>query len=169
MTISPRTRHESKFAAAAGFGAGRLLVVFLALLWAGCATEQAGTGTVAGSVRAVLDEQVRQWNAGDLEGFMQGYDKSSRTRFASGGDVNLGFQTVFDRYRKRYGDRSAMGALSFSDVDITVLAPDAAVVFGRYRLQREKDSPTGLFTLLFRKTAEGWRIVHDHTSSAPTN
>ncbi len=117
----------------------------------------------------MIDQQARHWNAGDLDGFMQGYDNSPRTRFASGGDVNLGFQTVFDRYRKRYGDRAAMGALTFSDLDITVLAPDAAVVFGRYRLQREKDSPSGLFTLLFRKTGERWRIVHDHTSSAATN
>jgi ketosteroid isomerase-like protein len=168
MTISPRSRHESK--PAVGPRHERLLTVVLALLvCAGCATERAGTGTVEGGVRAVLDQQVRQWNAGDLDGFMQGYDNSPRTRFASGGDVNLGYQTVFDRYRNRYGDRAAMGTLTFSDVDITVLAPDAAVVFGRYRLQREKDTPSGLFTLLFRKTGEGWRIVHDHTSSAPTN
>jgi hypothetical protein len=146
-----------------------LLTAFLALLvFVGCATERAGTGTVEQEVRAVIDQQMRDWNAGNLAGFMEGYHKSERTRFASGGDVNLGFQTVFDRYRKRYGDRAAMGTLTFSDVDITVLAPDAAVVFGRYRLQRENDAPTGLFTLLFRKTGEGWRIVHDHTSSAPT-
>jgi len=167
-TVSVKTRHTSK--PATGHYPPAVRTVFLALLvCVGCATERTGKGTIAGSVRAVLDQQVRQWNAGDLEGFMQGYDKSPRTRFASGGDVNLGFQTVFDRYRKRYGDRAAMGTLTFSEVDITVLAPDAAVVFGRYRLQREKDAPTGLFTLLFRKTGEGWRIVHDHTSAAATN
>ena len=169
MTTSLRTCHGSQ-PAAAGRRVGRLLAVILALLaWAGCATDRAGSGTAERQIRAVIDQQMRDWNAGDLTGFMQGYDKSPRTRFASGGDVNLGFQTVFDRYRKRYGDRAAMGTLTFSDLDITVLAPDAAVVFGRFRLQREKDSPTGLFTLLFRKTGEGWRIVHDHTSSAPTN
>lgn len=146
-----------------------LIVLLVLLVCTGCATERTTTGTVEQNVRAVLDRQVRHWNGGDLAGFMEGYDKSERTRFASGGDVNLGFKTVFDRYRKRYGDRAAMGTLTFSDVDITVLAPDAAVVFGRYKLQREKDAPTGLFTLLFRKTGEGWRIVHDHTSSAPTN
>jgi ketosteroid isomerase-like protein len=146
------------------------MTVWVALLvFAGCATERSSSGIVERQVRAVIDGQMRHWNAGDLAGFMQGYDNSPRTRFASGGDVNLGFQTVFDRYQKRYGDRAAMGTLTFSDVDITVLAPDAAVVFGRYRLQREKDTPSGLFTLLFRKTGEGWRIVHDHTSAAATN
>ena len=50
-----------------------------------------------------------------------------------------------------------------------VLAPDAALAFGRWRLQREKDEPAGLFTLVLRKTSEGWRIIHDHTSAAVTN
>ena len=140
----------------------------LLILLTGCASPRPSPGTDA-EIRAVIEAQARAWNAGDLARFMEAYDNSPRTRFASGGDVNLGFQTVFDRYRKRYGDRAAMGALTFSELDITVLAPDAAVVFGRYRLQREKDTPTGLFTLLFRKTGEGWRIVHDHTSSAATN
>ena len=38
--------------------------------------------------------------------------------------------------------------------------------FGRWRLERAQDAPSGLFTLLFRRTSAGWRIVHDHTSAA---
>src|SRR5439155_26324924 len=59
-------------------------------------------------VRTVLEQQVREWNAGNLAGFMETYAKSDQTRFASGGDISLGWQTVFDRYRKKYGDRAAM-------------------------------------------------------------
>ena len=118
------------------------------------------------AVRAVLDAQVRAWNAGDLRGFMEGYAQSDRTRFQSGGDVSLGWQTVFDRYQKRYGDRARMGLLKFSEVEVTVLAPKAALAFGRWRLERAQDAPSGLFTLLFRRTSAGWRIVHDHTSAA---
>jgi len=105
-------------------------------------------------------------NAGHLAGFMEIYAKSEQTRFASGGDISLGWQTVFDRYQKKYGTRAAMGTLNFSDVEITSLAPDAALVFGHWHLQRDADAPSGLFTLVFRKTPAGWRIVHDHTSSA---
>jgi ketosteroid isomerase-like protein len=97
---------------------------------------------------------------------MGGYAKSGTTRFASGGDITRGWQTVFDRYVKRYGDRAAMGRLTFTELEITVLAPDRAEVFGHWRLDREKDTPHGLFTLLMHKTADGWRVVHDHTSSA---
>ncbi|MFQ5585126.1 MAG: nuclear transport factor 2 family protein, partial [Calditrichia bacterium] len=74
--------------------------------------------------------------------------------------------TVHDRYQKRYSDSAKMGRLYFSDIDITVLSPGAAMVFGKWQLDRENDQPGGLFTLLFRKTAAGWRIVHDHTSSS---
>jgi len=117
-------------------------------------------------IRAVLDAQVRAWNAGDLRGFMEGYAQSERTRFQSGGDVFLGWQDVFERYRKRYGNQGSMGTLKFSGVEVTALAPDAALASGRWRLERAQDAPSGLFTLLFRRTSAGWRIVHDHTSAA---
>jgi ketosteroid isomerase-like protein len=118
------------------------------------------------AIRGVLEAQELAWNSGDLVAFMHGYAAGDATRFASGGEVTLGWQTVFDRYQKRYGDRAAMGRLTFSDVDVSVTGPDSALVFGHWALQRDKDAPHGLFTLLFRRTADGWHIVHDHTSSA---
>jgi len=56
--------------------------------------------------------------------------------------------------------------LTFSDIEITPLSPDSAVVIGRWKLQRVKDRPHGLFTLIFKRLPEGWRIVLDHTSAA---
>ena len=131
--------------------------------WTGPASSP---DAIKAGVRRVLDQQVQDWNDGSIEKFMRGYEKSDAIRFASGGDVRLGWQTVFDRYQKTYSDKAAMGKLTFSDLDITVAAEDAALVFGRWRLDREKDELSGLFTLFFRKTSEGWRIVHDHTSAA---
>jgi len=132
----------------------------------GCAHLPSTTAASAESeIRAVLDAQVRAWNAGDLRGFMEGYARSDRTRFQSGGDVSLGWQPVFERYQKRYSDRASMGVLRFGDLEVTVLAPDSALAVGRWRLERAQDAPSGLFTLLFRSTSTGWRIVHDHTSA----
>src|SRR6185369_7511509 len=139
----------------------------LLLVCNGCADLPSTTAASAESeIRAVLEAQVRAWNAGDLRGFMEGYARSDRTRFQSGGDVSLGWQTVFDRYQKRYGDRASMGVLKFSEVAVNVLAPDTALACGRWRLERAQDAPSGLFTLLFRHASAGWRIVHDHTSAA---
>ena len=120
------------------------------------------------AIRAVLDAQSAAWNAGDVEAFMDGYDRSPALRFASGGDVTRGWQETLDRYRRRYPDRAAMGTLTFSDLEINVLATDAAVAFGRWRLRTATGAePSGLFTLLWRLEPGGkWRIVADHTSVA---
>jgi ketosteroid isomerase-like protein len=117
-------------------------------------------------VRTILDQQVADWNVGNIESFMRGYAEADDTRFASGGDVTHGWRAVLDRYRKKYPDQAAMGKLTFSDVSVTVLSPDAALAFGAWRLERADSKPSGLFTLLFRKDKSGWRIVHDHTSAS---
>lgn len=72
---------------------------------------------------------------------------------------------MLDRYRHTYPGRTAMGRLTFSDLEINELSPDAAYILGRWQLDREKDRPGGVFTLIARKFPEGWRIVHDHTSA----
>ena len=118
------------------------------------------------AIRAVLDAQAAAWNRGDIEGYMDGYDRSPNTEFISGDRINRGWQTVLDRYKKSYDTREKMGALTFSDLEITVLSKNAALVLGRWHLKRANDEPHGTFTLLFRKTKSGWKIVHDHTSSA---
>jgi len=123
-------------------------------------------GNAAAQIRAVLRAQQYAWNRGDIDGFMNGYAHSKSTTFVSEDQVRRGWETVRDRYKKKYPDRAKMGALSFSNVEITPLSADAAIVLGRWQLKRAQDQPHGCFTLIFRKTTEGWRIVHDHTSAA---
>ncbi|HXI62613.1 MAG TPA: nuclear transport factor 2 family protein [Pyrinomonadaceae bacterium] len=118
------------------------------------------------AIRAVLDAQVAAWNRGDIENYMNGYDRSPNTEFVGADSITRGWQDVLDRYKKRYDTREKMGTLAFSDLEITMLSGDAALVLGRWRLQRANDEPHGTFTLLFRKRKAGWRIVHDHSSSA---
>ena len=118
------------------------------------------------AIRAVIEAQAAAWNRGDLEGYMDGYDRSKDTEFVGGDTITRGWQTVLDRYRRNYNSREKMGVLTFSDLEITVLSKDAALVIGRWHLKRTSDEPHGTFSLLFRKTKAGWRIVHDHSSSA---
>jgi ketosteroid isomerase-like protein len=116
------------------------------------------------AIRRVMDDQAAAWNRGDIAGFMDGYWRSEQLTFVSGTNVTRGWQATLDRYKKSYDSRAKMGTLTFSDLEITVLAKDAAVVLGSWSLAREKDNPHGKFTLIFRKFKEGWRIVMDHTS-----
>jgi len=122
--------------------------------------------TAEQAIRKVLDEQAKAWNKGDLEGFMAGYWKSPELTFSSGGDRTKGWQGTLQRYQKRYkGEGKEMGQLTFSDVEVVLLGADSAFVRGRFQLVRSKDKPSGIFTLILRRFPEGWRIVHDHTSS----
>ena len=122
--------------------------------------------TPKAAIRAVLDAQVAAWNDGSVRGFMEGYARTDSLRFASGGNVRRGWQAALEGYERGYPDAAAMGTLRFDSLDVQVLAPDWALVFGRWQLQRAEDTPNGLFTLVFHKRVEGWRIVHDHTSAA---
>jgi len=118
-------------------------------------------------IRSVLRAQQDAWNRGDIDGFMNGYARSASTVFVSEDTIRRGWETVRERYRKKYSDRAKMGTLAFSDLEIMLLSPDAGVVLGRWSLKRANDQPHGRFTLIFKRLPEGWRIVHDHTSSAP--
>ena len=118
------------------------------------------------AIRAVLDAQRDAWNRGDIEGYMDGYERSEQTVFVSGDNLTRGWQTVLDRYKKNYNTREKMGTLTFSDLEITLPGKESAVVLGRWHLKRASDEPHGRFTLIFRKTKQGWKIIHDHTSSA---
>jgi uncharacterized protein (TIGR02246 family) len=142
-----------------------LALVVLATSPIRASAQSANAKTIA-AIRAVIDAQRDAWNRGDIEGYMNGYDRSPETVFISGDRVTRGWQTVLDRYKKSYDSREKMGTLTFSDLEITMLSKDTAVVLGRWHLRRAKDEPHGRFTLLFRKTRAGWRIMHDHTSSA---
>jgi len=117
-------------------------------------------------IRSVLETQAAAWNDGDIPAFMEGYAKSDALRFAGGNAVKRGYQGTLQRYLETYDTPEKMGALSFVDVEVDLLAEDVAMVFGRFLLERPKvGDATGLFTLIFRKTDAGWRIIHDHTST----
>jgi ketosteroid isomerase-like protein len=149
---------------------GLLLVSSLSVALGGCVSSSDQTnenGQVAQAVRLVIEAQQAAWNRGDIEGFMDGYERAETTTFVSGDELTRGWQTVLDRYRKRYTSHEQMGTLTFSDLEIQPLASLYAVADGRWRLTRAADAPHGRFTLLFRKTDNGWRIVHDTTTSAP--
>lgn len=120
---------------------------------------------IENAVKKVLSVQTAAWNNCDIEGFMQGYWNSEKLSFTSGNKNTRGWQATFDNYKKSYSSCEKMGELSFSGLDITVLSEKSAMVRGRFLLERKSDKPTGLFTLIFRKFKDGWKIVHDHTST----
>lgn len=121
---------------------------------------------VEDTIRQVLQTQQQAWNDGDIDRFMRSYWKSNELTFSSGGKVTRGWQATLEGYKQRYATRQEMGSLAFSELEITPLGHDAALVLGNWRLTRETDTPGGKFSLVFRRIDDQWLIVHDHTSKA---
>jgi ketosteroid isomerase-like protein len=119
-------------------------------------------------IRSLLTDQQTAWNRGNVESFMKGYWNSPELTFAGSTGVVRGWQPVLARYRKNYPDAAAMGHLDFSDIEVRMLGTDAALVLGHWHLKRASDQPGGVFTLVFQHFPQGWRIIHDHTSTDPT-
>jgi len=140
----------------------RLLVAVIALFF--LALSASAQSRSEADIKKVMTDQAEAWNRGDIDAFMGGYWNSDKLVFVSGANVTRGWQPTLDRYKKTYDTRAKMGTLTFSELEITVLSKDSAVVLGSWSLARESDNPHGKFTLIFRKFREGWRIVMDHTS-----
>jgi beta-aspartyl-peptidase (threonine type) len=117
-------------------------------------------------LRKLLDDQTAAWNRGDLTAFMQGYWHSPEVTFFSGDSIVRGWESTLQRYRDRYqSSGKEMGKLSFTEENIEMLSPDAAMVTARWHLEMANGKRLeGLTTLLCRRMPEGWRIVHDHSS-----
>ena len=163
-------RKESAFES--GTGAGRLrrfaaiLVRLVVFILPALVTLNAQPQSTDDAVRAVLTAQQNAWNRGDVDAFMSGYDSSDGTTFV-GATITRGYRQVLENYRRRYPTKEKMGRLTFSDIEVTPLGEEFASVIGRFHLDRTAEGggpANGVFTLLFRKTASGWKIVLDHTS-----
>lgn len=117
------------------------------------------------AIQSVLSAQQAAWNRGDIDAFLVGYWHSPELTFSGSNGVSRGWDGVLARYKKSYPDRAAMGELNFSDLEFHFLGADAALVLGKWHLKREKGDIGGVFTLVWQKFPEGWKIIHDHTSA----
>jgi len=140
-------------------------LTLLALL--GCASSDLAQDRK--EILGVISAQAAAWNRGDLDEFLTGYHRSDRTVFAGGDTVHRGFDAMAKRYRSTYSSKAKMGRLTFSRLTFEQLEADQAVVTGSWELELDDSDkrPGGVFTLIWRRFEEGWKIVHDHTSSRP--
>lgn len=116
------------------------------------------------AITGVLTTQQSAWNRGDVGAFLQGYWRSPELTFSGTGGIARGWDAVLARYKEHYPDRSTMGKLDFSGLEFRFLGPDAALVLGQWHLERQRGNVGGVFSLVFERFPEGWRIIHDHTS-----
>ena len=116
------------------------------------------------TIQSILDNQTKAWNNGDLDAFMVGYLNSDSLVFIGKSGPTYGYKNTLANYKKGYPDKSHMGNLHFDIVSIKPLNEDHYFVIGKWHLTRTIGNLNGIFTLVFRKTKEGWKIISDHSS-----
>jgi len=147
----------------------RIVLKSLCLVLAGWLTQGAVARPQEASATAIqqlLREQAEAWNRGDVDAFMRSYKNSPDTTFI-GKTVERGYAPILERYKKAYPTKDAMGTLEFSSLVVRNLGPGYAVVTGRFHLARGTaggGDASGIFSLVWEKTPEGWKIILDHTS-----
>jgi hypothetical protein len=177
----PRTHSKAYPARSGGFSMTRRLshsfaagLLVLTMLFSGASlraqqhdsTQMKTLPQAELDVIKVLLAQERAWNAGDIAAFAKGYQNSPDTIFM-GSEMYHGFDAMIARYRKTYPDKATMGTLTFSDLQPRLLDEHYALVTGQFALERDKKHggpANGIFSLVFEKTAEGWKIILDHTT-----
>lgn len=147
------------------------LISFAVLLgWAaGCnpPKESRPEENAESAIRSLLDCQVKAWNEGNIDQFMEGYWKSDSLQFI-GSEIATGWTATLERYKESYPDKDAMGSLRFEILKFNRVAVDAFLITGKFFLTRKADNPHGIFTLLVRRKNGKWLVVYDHTSQDKT-
>lgn len=151
-----------------------LFLCILMFVAAGAANAQPAQSGQADrkAIEAVMAAQAAAWNHADIPTFMQSYEDSPDTTFI-GATLRKGFGPILERYKQAYTTAEQMGVLTFTDLDVRLLPGSCgnveyAVVTGKFHLERtakgEAKKDDGIFSLVWRKGPQGWKILLDHTS-----
>jgi ketosteroid isomerase-like protein len=116
------------------------------------------------AIKRILDNQIKAWNSGNLDAFMEGYLQSDSLVFIGKSGPTYGYKNTLENYKKSYPDKAHMGSLQFEIISIKPLNSDHYFVIGKWKLIRTVGNVNGVYTLLLRKTKDGWKIIADHSS-----
>jgi len=128
-----------------------------------CSGSNPDVPKIKSEIQSILDCQKAEWNDKNIEGFMEDYWKSENFTFQSGNNRLHGWDALLSRYKKSFTGEN-WGELDFIDIEIKVLTNEHAYVLGRWKLTYKDSSKEGLFTIIFKRMTEGWKIIHDHSS-----
>jgi ketosteroid isomerase-like protein len=119
-------------------------------------------------ITAQLDRAAADWNRGDLESFLSDYAAESTTTFVDGRRARSGIDFIRGVYAPRFSPGASRDSLHFEEVEVRPLSSSLALVTARFILQRGSETTaSGPFTLIMERRLQGWKILHDHSSSDP--
>lgn len=163
-----------------GAGVAGSLVMLVAVAGAQPTAPPARSGTplrpgpadtaATAQIRRMLDESAQAWNRGDLDGFMRSYAPGEGTTYVGRRGLLRGPDQIRASYAPRFAPGYRRGTLHFEDLEVDLLAPDAANAIAYYVLSertaagRDSTIARGPTSLVVRRLGTGWRITHDHSS-----
>lgn len=119
----------------------------------------------------MLHASAEAWTRGDLDGFLGDYAEDAT--FVGSSGLIEGRERIREGYVRGYWrDGTPPDGLRFRELEIRTVGSEAAVAVGRYELyDRDTGASTdsGLFSLTLRRIGTTWKIVHDHSSAAPSD
>ncbi|MEN9739053.1 MAG: hypothetical protein RLZZ318_1087 [Bacteroidota bacterium] len=145
-----------------------ILCLFIVCGMMSCQTNTSQTANTQSAdstaIIAVLDQQVRDWNNGSIDGFMQGYWHNADLKFIGKNGTRFNYDSVAANYKRHYHSAEKMGKLSFEDLSVFKLAdqPKTYQVTGKWQIVSNQNSG-GYFSLIFQEQSKAWKIVVDHT------
>jgi beta-aspartyl-peptidase (threonine type) len=152
-------------------------MVLVVIALAGCrgsarpttaASPSSDSAALTRLIAAQLDRSAQDWNRGDLDGFLSDYAPESTTTFIDGRRARAGMGFIRENYAPRFAPGARRDSLHFEELKVRGLSPTLALVTARFILQRGSEvTASGPFTLVMERRPEGWKILHDHSSSDP--
>ncbi|WKN30985.1 nuclear transport factor 2 family protein [Porifericola rhodea] len=142
----------------------KILIILFSLLSGGIMELSGSDPADEEKILAIMDQQQRCWNEGNLDCFMKGYLPSDSLMFIGKNGIVYGYQNTLERYRKSYPDRTSMGQLNFNIIQLNQLSSEYYSMIGKWTLKRSTDNLEGYFSLIFKKINGEWFIIKDHSS-----
>ena len=159
MTIAAMFKH---------FAATASLAACLSMLCACATVDHPQQDTVTAQdetqMRAAVQASADAWNVGDLKGHLAIYDASVTVM------TKTGPRPTIEAIEKSFGQTYFVNGkskqnLRMESVTIRGLSARSALMTGKFILSGGGEpEQSGWFTLVWVRTAAGWRAVHDHTS-----
>jgi hypothetical protein len=141
-----------------------IAVLYIAMQVTACTRRVTDKESIVRTLQLQMQEQEEAWNHADVDVFMKHYWHSDSLMFIGKSGITRGWQATLDNYKKGYPDAAAMGKLKFENRLMEVQSDTSAFVVGRWTLYRTADTLSGHYSLLWKKKADQWVIVADHSS-----
>jgi micrococcal nuclease len=148
-------------------GTGSLVLAVVLLSAAACAPPVAAQSPTHQAIRDEVARFVAAVNRGDATELAALYTSDPTVSTFGDGQIHRGRRAVVEVLRSAVPPDVRVW-MRVDSLEVVELGPGAALATLRYRWGSDAwPAQAGAMTIVYVRTAAGWRVVHDHTSTLP--